>query len=254
MKAYKAFDENLQCRGFQFEIGKEYKHEGEIELCKNGFHACENISNVFNFYEFFGNGTRVCEVEILGQTETEPDRVKLVTNHIRIIRELTQEEVLKLCNSGSWNSGNRNSGDWNSGNRNSGNRNSGDRNSGDRNSGSWNSGDRNSGDFNTNQPDKVRIFNKWISRKEYVSIYFPQFLYFSLTVWTSHDTASQEEKEKYKQEIETCGGFLKTLAYKEAFKLSWDKADKKDRIKIKNIPGFDKDLFFEISGINVEED
>ena len=249
MKAYKAFDKDLKCRGFQFEVGKEYKHNGEIELCRSGFHACENISDVFNFYEFHGEGTRVCEVDILGNVKTEPENIKLVTNYIKIVRELSWEEVLKLCNSG-----NRNFGNWNSGNCNSGDWNSGYWNSGNWNSGDWNSGDWNSGVFNTNLPNKVRVFNKWITRNEYESIYFPNFLCFDLTTWISHDTATQEEKEKYKQEIETCGGFLKTLGYKEAFKLSWSKADKKDRIKIQDIPGFDKDLFFEISGINIEEE
>jgi hypothetical protein len=317
MKAYKAFDKDLKCRGFQFEVGKEYKHEGEIKSCESGFHAYENISNVFNFYEFRNVGTRVCEIEVIGNVKTEKDNVKLVTDHIKIVRELSWDEVLKLCNSGdrnsgNWNSGNcnsgdrnsgdRNSGNWNSGNcnsgdrnignwnigdwnigdrnsgifnigncnsgifnsgdwnigdrnsgdRNSGNWNSGNCNSGDRNSGNWNSGDRNSGIFNTNIPDKVRIFNKWIDRAEHEKIDFPDFLYFNLTTWITHDTASHEEREKYKKEIETCGGFLKTIGYKEAFKLSWDKADKSDRDKIKLIPGFDKDLFFEISGIEVE--
>jgi len=310
--AYKAFDKDLKCRGFQFEVGKEYKHEGEIKLCESGFHACENVSSVFNFYEFRGEGVRVCEVEIIGNVQTEKDNVKLVTDHIKIVRELSWDEVLKLCNSGDCNSGNRNSGDcnsgdWNSGDCNSGNRNSGDcnsgnrnsgdcnsgnrnsgdwnsgdcnsgyrnsgdcnsgnrnsgdwnsgnrnsgnRNSGDWNSGDWNSGNRNSGIFNTNIPDKVRIFNKWIDRAEYEKIDFPDFLYFNLTTWITHDAASHNERKKYKEEIETCGGFLKTIGYKEAFKLSWDKADKSDRDKIKLIPGFDKDLFFEISGIMVE--
>ena len=277
MKAYKAFDKDLKCRGFQFEVGREYKHEGEIKFCESGFHACENISNVFIFYEFRGEGVRVCEVEIIGNVQTEKDNVKLVTDHIKIVRELSWDEVLKLCNSGNWNSGNRNSGnrnsgdgnsgnrnsgdgnsgnwnsgDGNSGNRNSGNRNSGNRNSGDWNSGDWNSGDWNSGIFNTNIPDKVRIFNKWIDRAEHEKIDFPDFLYFNLTTWITHDTASHNERKKYKEEIETCGGFLKTIGYKEAFKLSWDKADKSDRDKIKLIPGFDKDLFFEISGIEVD--
>lgn len=225
--AYKAFDKDLKCRGFQFEVGKEYKHEGEIKLCESGFHACENVSSVFNFYEFRGEGVRVCEVEIIGNVQTEKDNVKLVTDHIKIVRELSWDEVLKLCNSGYRNSGYRNSGD-------------------------WNSGDWNSGIFNTNIPDKVRIFNKWIDRAEYEKIDFPDFLYFNLITWITHDTASHNERKKHKEEIETCGGFLKTIGYKEAFKLSWDKADKSDRDKIKLIPGFDKDLFFEISGIMVE--
>src|SRR5690606_18504698 len=132
-------------------------------------------------------------------------------------------------------------GNWNSGDRNSGNRNSGYRNSGNWNSGNWNSGNWNSGVFNTNIPDKVRDFNKLIDRAEYEKIAFPDFLYFNLTTWITHDAASHYEREKYKKEIETCGGFLKTIGDKEAFKPSWDKADKSDRDKIRLIPGFDKD-------------
>lgn len=49
MKAYKGFDKNMQCHGFQFEEGKTY-HEDEAELCKRGFHACENPLDVFGYY------------------------------------------------------------------------------------------------------------------------------------------------------------------------------------------------------------
>ncbi len=159
-------------------------------------------------------------------------------------------------NSGSRNSGSRNSGSWNSGSRNSGSQNSGSwnsgsRNSGSRNSGSWNSGSRNSGSLNTNVPDIFRIFNKWITKEDYENILWPNFFYFDLTQWISHDTATQEEKKKYKNEIEISGGFLKTLNYKDAWKLSYKKATKEDKAKVKNIPGFDKILFEEITGIKV---
>ena len=154
------------------------------------------------------------------------------------------------CNSGDRNSGNRNSGDWNSGYHNSGYRNSGHRNSGNWNSGNWNSGDRNSGYFNTNEPP-VRIFNAFTEVKK-ENIVFPKFLYFDLTVWVSYDTATEEEKTKYKTEIETCGGFLKTLEYKEAFRLAWDKASKEEHKKLLNLPNWNNDIFKEISGIDAE--
>ena len=170
-------------------------------------------------------------------------------------------------NSGNWNSGNRNSGNWNSGICNSGDRNSGDRNSGDRNSGDcnsgywnsgywnsgdWNSGDWNSGFFNTNEP-LVRIFEKETELKR-SDIDFPSWLQFDLTVWVSHDTATEEEKEEHKQEITTCGGFLKTLNYKEAFTLAYNKTTDNEKRQLFELPNFDCDIFTKISGAECKED
>ena len=153
-------------------------------------------------------------------------------------------------NSGSRNSGNWNSGDWNSGNWNSGNWNSGDCNSGSRNSGNWNSGNWNNGYFNSNEPF-VRMFNKETKLK-IDEINIPSFCYFDLTVWVSHDTATDEEKEEHKEEIETCGGFLKTLDYKEAWRLAWDKASKEEHLEMLKLPNWDNEVFKEISGIDAE--
>ena len=61
MKTYKGFDKNLKCRGFQYEIGKEYE-EPKADLCACGFHACENPIDVFGYYH--PADSRYCEVEI----------------------------------------------------------------------------------------------------------------------------------------------------------------------------------------------
>ena len=165
-------------------------------------------------------------------------------------------------NSGYYNSGNRNSGDYNSGSRNSGNRNSGNRNSGDYNSGdwnsgnynsgNWNSGDRNSGFFNSDEPC-VRMFNKMTNYKG-KDIKIPSWCYFDLTVWVSHDTASEEEKTEHKAEIEICGGFLKTINYKDAWRIAWNKASIEERKELFDLPNWDNQVFKEITGIDAENE
>lgn len=70
----------------------------------------------------------------------------------------------------------------------------------------------------------------------------------------SYDTATDEERETHKKEIETCGGFLKTIDYKEAWRLSWNKATDEDRRKVLKLPNWDNDIFREITGIDVEKE
>jgi hypothetical protein len=62
IKMFKGFDKDLKCRGFQYEIGKEYKEE-KADLCHKGFHACENPLDTFGYYEP-GKGSRYCVVEL----------------------------------------------------------------------------------------------------------------------------------------------------------------------------------------------
>ena len=133
---------------------------------------------------------------------------------------------------------------------NTGNWNTGDCNTGDCNTGDWNTGNWNTGYFNTNEPF-VRMFNKNTDLKR-EDLSFPSFLYFELTVWVSHDTATDEEKKEHKQEIEVCGGFLKKLDYKEAFRISWDKASLEEHKKLLALPNWDNEIFKEISGIDAE--
>ena len=154
IKAYKAFNSDLTCKGFQYEVGKEYHHIGEITVCWAGFHACESLADCFRFYPFSETKTRVAEVLVWGKVKYEDTGVKLCASNIKVVRELTWSEVLSLCNSGDnntgdCNSGNHNTGDWNSGSRNSGNWNTGNWNSGNGNPGNWNSGNSNSGNYNS---------------------------------------------------------------------------------------------------------
>jgi hypothetical protein len=72
IKAYKGFDENLCCRGFQYEVGKEYEMDGEVNCCERGFHACESPLEVLGSYFLLDNCkiARFCEVELSGKMDT----------------------------------------------------------------------------------------------------------------------------------------------------------------------------------------
>ena len=84
LKAYKGFNQDLKCRGFQYEIGKTYEHPGEINLCGSGFHACPSPLNVFDYY---GPATsRYCEVEQDGETIDGDD--KRVSSKLTILAEI----------------------------------------------------------------------------------------------------------------------------------------------------------------------
>ena len=84
MKAYKGFDKDLKCRGFQYEVGKEYETEN-AKLCDTGFHACENPLNTLSYYK--PGDSRYCEVE-LDATEERGDDSKRVGKHIKIETEI----------------------------------------------------------------------------------------------------------------------------------------------------------------------
>ncbi len=170
-------------------------------------------------------------------------------------------------NSGNRNSGNRNSGDWNSGNRNSGNRNSGDWNSGNRNSGDWNSGNRNSGDwnntnfsngcFNTVEPT-IHLFNKpsswtyrdWLNSE---ARYLMNQIQGDILEWVYLSDMTDEEKAAH-PEAETTGGYLKELDNSECAVIWWRSLDQRQKNVIMAIPNFDKAIFKEITGIDVDAD
>lgn len=100
MKAYKAFNKDLTCRDFQYEIGKTYEMTKYPIACKRGFHACTEFDDVFNYYEY-GKETRICEVELLGDIDTDlPGDSKVATNKIKIVRELSKNDFFDLGTEG----------------------------------------------------------------------------------------------------------------------------------------------------------
>lgn len=147
MIGYKVFKPNWTCRGFQYAVGKTYEEDVKPSCCKKGFHFCTELKDCFNYYSFDPNN-KIAEIEALGEIDAEVDGSKHCTNKIKIIRELSWEEVLRIVNTGTGNSGYCNSGNYNCGNCNSGNSNSGNHNSGNYNCGDWNSENHNSGDYN----------------------------------------------------------------------------------------------------------
>ena len=84
MKCYKGFDKDLKCRGFQYEIGKEYE-ENAADICHNGFHACENPMDVFGYYN--PADSRYCEVDLDTNEQTDGDS-KRVGKKIKIETEI----------------------------------------------------------------------------------------------------------------------------------------------------------------------
>ena len=161
-------------------------------------------------------------------------------------------------NTGNWNTGNRNTDDQNTGDRNTGNRNTGDWNTGnwntgDWNTGNWNAGDWNAGYFNTETPSKINVFDVITDRVDFDNCDKPDFIYFELTVFVPESGMTDKEKED-NENYGNIGGYLKVKDYKEAFKESYENASEEDRKKIFNIPNFDADKFFKISGIDVRID
>lgn len=97
MKGYKVFNSDWTCRGFQYEVGKTYKHEGKIGFCVSGFHFCKNLSDCFRYYSFRPTN-KVAEVEAIGEVIVGDHGC--VTDKIVIVKELSWQEVLDLMYTG----------------------------------------------------------------------------------------------------------------------------------------------------------
>ena len=267
----------------QYTCPGKFEEEGELDVCGHGMHFCQTAADCFNYYSF-NSENKVAEVIAYGDVRTDDD--KSCTDKLEIVREIPWDEVLRIvnigknctgrCNTGNrntgdCNTGNRNTGDWNTGNRNTGdcntgNRNTGDWNTGNRNTGDWNTGDWNTGDWNKSsfntgcfntEEQKIMLFNKpsnmtyseWLdSDARYLLNQIPK----DVVEWVYEEDMTDEEKAAHPT-YETTGGYLKVLDESECGQLWWGSLSDRRKEIIKAIPNFDAEIFFQCTGVRVDE-
>ena len=252
----------------QYTCPGKFEEEGELDVCGHGMHFCQTAADCFNYYSF-NSENKVAEVIAYGDVRTEGD--KSCTDKLEIVREIPWDEVLRIvnigknctgrCNTGNRNTGNRNTGDCNTGNRNTGNRNTGDWNTGNRNTGDWNTGDWNKSSFNTGcfntEEQKIMLFNKpsnmtyseWLdSDARYLLNQIPK----NVVEWVYEEDMTDEEKAAHPT-YETTGGYLKVLDESECGQLWWGSLSDRRKEIIKAIPNFDAEIFFQCTGVRVDE-
>ena len=252
----------------QYACPGKFEEEGELDVCGHGMHFCQTAADCFNYYSF-NSENKVAEVIAYGDVRTDGD--KSCTDKLEIVREIPWDEVLRIvnigknctgrCNTGNRNTGNRNTGDCNTGNRNTGdcntgNRNTGDWNTGNRNTGDWNKSSFNTGCFNTVE-QKIMLFNKpsdmtyrdWYeSDARWLLNQIPK----DVVEWIYSEDMTDEEKAEHLTH-ETTGGYLKVLDESECGQLWWGSLSDRQKNIIKAIPNFDAEIFFQCTGIRVDE-
>ena len=252
----------------QYTCPGKFEEEGELDVCGHGMHFCQTAADCFNYYSF-NSENKVAEVIAYGEVRTDGD--KSCTDKLEIVREIPWDEVLRIVNigkncTGRCNTGNRNTGDCNTGNRNTGNSNTGDWNTGDCNTGNRNTGNRNTGDWNKSSfntgcfntvEQKIMLFNKpsdmtyrdWYeSDARWLLNQIPK----DVVEWIYSEDMTDEEKAEHLT-YETTGGYLKVLDESECGQLWWGSLSDRQKNIIKAIPNFDAEIFFQCTGIRVDE-
>ncbi|EPW1003552.1 DUF7666 domain-containing protein [Salmonella enterica] len=91
---FKGFNKDLKCRDFQFEIGKTFHHDGKVEACGSGFHACECPFDVLSYYP--PAESRYAETISFGVTDREEEGdTKIASASITIKAELTLPQFIQ---------------------------------------------------------------------------------------------------------------------------------------------------------------
>ena len=97
IKAFKGFNSDMTCRDFQYEVGKEYEHKGDVRACESGFHACQNPFDVLGFYPVCddnGKPRRYFEVEQSGTLDLS-EANKVCSSRLRVVAEIGLDGLIK---------------------------------------------------------------------------------------------------------------------------------------------------------------
>ena len=94
MKAYKAFNNDMTCRDFQYKEGETYTFDGHVKLCKRGFHACENPLDVFGYYP---PTSPIHEVELNEVSDERKNDSKVVAKEITIGARISLASLTKFA-------------------------------------------------------------------------------------------------------------------------------------------------------------
>lgn len=245
LHGYKVFREDWSCRGFKYEVGKTYEIKEKISCCKIGYHFCINVSDCFKFYDF-NVKNKVAEVVALGDVII--DGYKCCTNKIKILKEIPWSKVVKMVNIGhactgientwNYNSGRKNTGSYNSGNFNTGDYNIGSMNTGEYNIGNSNVGDYNSGSCNVGDWN-ISSFNIGCFNTDYLNtkiMMFNKESDWDYLKWLKCDARSI---------------LLDCPVLSKDVQSWWDGLPIHDKNEVLSLPNFDKDIFFQCTGIRV---
>lgn len=294
VKGYKVFNSDWTCRDKQYTCPGTFEENVNLNICRHGMHFCRKAIDCFCYYDFDPNNhvAEVIAYGNIKEIHNKccTDKLKIVRElswHEVLELVNTGKNCTGKENTGDWNSGDRNTGNWNSGSFNSGNQNSGNWNTGDLNDGSWNTGDlnsgkcnsgsRNSGDwnsgswntgdwnkinhssgcFNTIEP-KITFFNKesswtycdWLASSARLLL---NKIPTKNLGWVSFGNMTKEEKEA-NPKAEITDGYLKVIKPKVSVQEWWENLCTTDKKIILDIPNFDREIFKEITGIDVGEE
>lgn len=241
VRGYKVFRNDWTCSPSgntkQYACPGDFTEDLVPVRCGQGMHFCRRAIDCFNYYSFDPDN-KVAEVVAYGEIVEESD--KCCTNKLKIVREISWQELLGLVNTGKECTGKGNTGD---------------RNTGNYNTGDWNTCDFSNGCFNTVEP-KIYLFNKpskwsyrdWLdSDARYLLNQIPT----DSLCWTWFEDMTEEEKNA-NPTSETTGGYLKKVSASNRTDW-WRELFDSEKATIKAIPNFDKEIFKEITGIDVEE-